>query len=595
MGLDRGGAPALGGVRGPAHGRGRHARARDLGSFAVVVAIYAVVGTGLVLVLRAMSRRWREGKATPSPGPTRRAGRSCFPPRPAPHRPPTQGGRHEHRRRADSLVRRHLLRRLRRRRLRRRLLGPDGRRRKAGRAGARAHRSRHGAGLGGQQRLADLRAGRAVDRVPARVRRDHLDALPAAGARRGGDRAARIGVRLPRGDEGAERPPPVRRHLRAVVGRDAFFLGAGFGAIASGRVRADATVVDPMARISGWLGRRRSWSGSSRCRAPPSSRRCFWCSTRAGWTSRSSATSGGGRSAAGSSRARWRSRACSSCAAMRRTSSTGCCARGSRSCSSRASAASPSSSAHPGDHARHAGPRRGRRRQRARGVGRGAVAVHAAHVAVDRGRRRGAPDARLAARADAHRVRDRLPGARAAVRARSAEPAAAGRGRGRRGARQPHRVVIVGGGFGGLFAARALGFSPVDVTLVDREPHHLFQPMLYQVATGLISEGEIAPPLRQIMRFQQNAAVLLAEVIGFDLQRRESRRGARTGRRSPSLTTASSSPRARGNSYFGHDELAEHAPGMKTLDDALRLRSRPAAGARDGRADRGSPKRRAGG
>ncbi len=139
---------------------------------------------------------------------------------------------------------------------------------------------------------------------------------------------------------------------------------------------------------------------------------------------------------------------------------------------------------------------------------------------------------------------------------------------------QRHRVVIVGGGFGGLFAARALGFSPVDVTLVDREPHHLFQPMLYQVATGMVSEGEIAPPLRQIMRFQRNAAVLLAEVTGFDLEGRlvNARRTDGTPISVPydSLVVAAGA----GSSYFGHDELAEHAPGMKTLDDALRLRSR---------------------
>jgi NADH dehydrogenase len=137
-----------------------------------------------------------------------------------------------------------------------------------------------------------------------------------------------------------------------------------------------------------------------------------------------------------------------------------------------------------------------------------------------------------------------------------------------------HRVVIVGGGFGGLFAARALGFSPVDVTLVDREPHHLFQPMLYQVATGLVSEGEIAPPLRQIMRHQRNAAVLLAEVTGFELlaKRVLARRPDGTSIAIPydSLIVAAGA----GNSYFGHDELAENAPGMKTLDDALRLRSR---------------------
>jgi len=137
-----------------------------------------------------------------------------------------------------------------------------------------------------------------------------------------------------------------------------------------------------------------------------------------------------------------------------------------------------------------------------------------------------------------------------------------------------HRVVVVGGGFGGLFATRALGWSPVDVTLVDREPHHLFQPLLYQVATGILSEGEIAPSLRHILRFQENAAVLLAEVTGFDLERREvqARRpdGAAMVLPYDSLIVSAGA----GMSYFGHDELAEHAPGMKTLDDALRLRRR---------------------
>ncbi|HEX3905069.1 MAG TPA: cytochrome d ubiquinol oxidase subunit II [Polyangia bacterium] len=137
-----------------------------------------------------------------------------------------------------------------------------------------------------------------------------------------------------------------------------------------------------------------------------------------------------------------------------------------------------------------------------------------------------------------------------------------------------HRVVVVGGGFGGLFATRALGWSPVDVTLVDREPHHLFQPLLYQVATGILSEGEIAPSLRHILRFQENAAVLLAEVTGFDLERHEvqARRpdGASITLPYDSLVVSAGA----GMSYFGHDELAEHAPGMKTLDDALRLRRR---------------------
>ncbi len=135
-----------------------------------------------------------------------------------------------------------------------------------------------------------------------------------------------------------------------------------------------------------------------------------------------------------------------------------------------------------------------------------------------------------------------------------------------------HRVVIVGGGFGGLFATRALGWSPVDVTLIDRQPHHLFQPLLYQVATGILSEGEIAPSLRHVLRDQGNAAVLLAEVTGFDLQAREVRAQRPDG--APIVVPYDSLIVAAGAglSYFGHDELATHAPGMKTLADALRLR-----------------------
>ncbi len=137
-----------------------------------------------------------------------------------------------------------------------------------------------------------------------------------------------------------------------------------------------------------------------------------------------------------------------------------------------------------------------------------------------------------------------------------------------------HRVVIVGGGFGGLFATRALGWSPVDVTLIDRQAHHLFQPLLYQVATGILSEGEIAPSLRHVLRFQGNAAVLLAEVTGFDLEARVVRAqrpdGAPIAVPYDSLIVAAGA----GLSYFGHDELRAHAPGMKTLADALRLRGR---------------------
>jgi NADH:ubiquinone reductase (H+-translocating) len=139
---------------------------------------------------------------------------------------------------------------------------------------------------------------------------------------------------------------------------------------------------------------------------------------------------------------------------------------------------------------------------------------------------------------------------------------------------RPHRVVIVGGGFGGLLAARRLRRGPVQVTLVDRQNHHLFQPLLYQVATGILSEGEIAPPLRSVLHRQRNAEVELAEVTAFDLEARTV-----TARRADaglieipydSLIVAAGA----GQSYFGHDEFSRWAPGMKTINDALELRGR---------------------
>src|SRR5678816_2706889 len=83
-----------------------------------------------------------------------------------------------------------------------------------------------------------------------------------------------------------------------------------------------------------------------------------------------------------------------------------------------------------------------------------------------------------------------------------------------------HRVVIVGSGFGGLFATRALRHAEVDVTVIDRTNHHLFQPLLYQMATGILAEGDIAPPIRDVLRHQRNAMVLLGEVQGIDLDAR---------------------------------------------------------------------------
>jgi NADH dehydrogenase len=138
---------------------------------------------------------------------------------------------------------------------------------------------------------------------------------------------------------------------------------------------------------------------------------------------------------------------------------------------------------------------------------------------------------------------------------------------------KPHRVVIVGCGFAGLFATYALRRAPVTVTIIDRTNHHLFQPLLYQVATGVLSEGDIAPPIREVVSGQSNVHVLLGEVVDIDL-------GARLVRTSAldqsgtveydSLIVATGAAQ----SYFGHPEFAEHAPGMKTIDDALELRGR---------------------
>ena len=138
-----------------------------------------------------------------------------------------------------------------------------------------------------------------------------------------------------------------------------------------------------------------------------------------------------------------------------------------------------------------------------------------------------------------------------------------------------HRVVVVGGGFGGLPACRFLGrVEEVEVTLLDRRNHHLFQPLLYQVATGILPPGQIAPALRHVLRKAQNVTVELAEVTGFDLDRRvvHARRVPDVPFDVPydSLIVAAGA----GQSYFGHDEFAIFAPGMKTIDDALELKRR---------------------
>src|SRR6185503_358939 len=138
-------------------------------------------------------------------------------------------------------------------------------------------------------------------------------------------------------------------------------------------------------------------------------------------------------------------------------------------------------------------------------------------------------------------------------------------------ASQPHHVVIVGGGFAGLYAAKNLARNrSVAVTLVDRRNFHLFQPLLYQVATGALAPGEIAQPLRSIVRSQTNTAVLLGEAVEIDTHARE-------------IVLHDGGPIAYDTlivatgarfSYFGHDDWAPVAPGLKSIDDAIEIRRR---------------------
>lgn len=134
--------------------------------------------------------------------------------------------------------------------------------------------------------------------------------------------------------------------------------------------------------------------------------------------------------------------------------------------------------------------------------------------------------------------------------------------------RTPH-VVIVGGGFGGLSAARELARAPVRVTLLDRRNHHVFQPLLYQVATAGLSAPEIAAPIRRILARQRNVTVLLADVSSVDV---EGRRVQTSSGEIPydALIVATGAT----HSYFGRDDWAPHAPGLKTLEDALEIRRR---------------------
>ncbi|MCI1261291.1 MAG: NAD(P)/FAD-dependent oxidoreductase [Tetrasphaera jenkinsii] len=134
-------------------------------------------------------------------------------------------------------------------------------------------------------------------------------------------------------------------------------------------------------------------------------------------------------------------------------------------------------------------------------------------------------------------------------------------------------VVIIGSGFGGLFAARALAKDDVDVVLIAKTSHHLFQPLLYQVATGILSQGEIAPSTREVLAKQKNATVVLGEVTAIDVTAQTvtaSLVGEQFTQPYDYLIVAAGAAQ----SWFGHDEFAEYAPGMKSIDDALELRGR---------------------
>lgn len=131
------------------------------------------------------------------------------------------------------------------------------------------------------------------------------------------------------------------------------------------------------------------------------------------------------------------------------------------------------------------------------------------------------------------------------------------------------KVVIVGGGFGGLWAVRRLRQAPVDITLIDRSNHHLFQPLLYQVATAGLAAPSIAAPLRHILRKQRNVTVLMGEVHRIDTAARRVHVGEQAFPYDFLLVATGAT-----HAYFGHDEWARHAPGLKTLDDAFLIRRR---------------------
>src|SRR5437868_5679925 len=134
---------------------------------------------------------------------------------------------------------------------------------------------------------------------------------------------------------------------------------------------------------------------------------------------------------------------------------------------------------------------------------------------------------------------------------------------------QKQRIVVIGGGFAGLWAVRHLAKAPAEITLIDRSNHHLFQPLLYQVATAGLAAPSIAAPLRHILRGQDNVTVLMGEVRSIDAAAREVRLADRTLGYDYLLVASGAT-----HAYFGHDQWTAHAPGLKTLDDAFVIRRR---------------------
>src|SRR5271155_3153701 len=135
--------------------------------------------------------------------------------------------------------------------------------------------------------------------------------------------------------------------------------------------------------------------------------------------------------------------------------------------------------------------------------------------------------------------------------------------------RRRPKIVVLGGGFAGLAAARTLSSKPVDVTIVDRQNYHLFQPLLYQVATAALESAEIASPIRRIFRHAKNVSVMLAEAVSVDVA--ANTLILRDGSISYDYLIVAAGAT---HSYFGHDEWEEPAPGLKTIDDAITIRRR---------------------